>query len=310
MKAANVGLWDCDLDSKTLYFSDIAHKILGYLPGELPTCTKAWTKLVHGDDADSVRRAVGEHIAGNAPSFVAENRMRCADGTWLWVRSAGEIVERHVDGRPKRILGVIIDIQETRKALGDAIQSKECLQLAMRSLSRQTQLSLEMAAQAKDASRAKSEFLANMSHEIRTPMSAILGYAELLADPVERSSMSGDDFTGAIQVIQSNAGHLMQIVNDVLDMSKIESGQLVIEHIATAPLEMTQETIDSFRASASAKGIELTLSVLGQLPKTIESDPTRLRQILLNLVGNAVKFTQQGSVAVNLRSELETGQLF
>ncbi|TVQ77651.1 MAG: PAS domain S-box protein [Phycisphaeraceae bacterium] len=149
--------------------------------------------------------------------------------------------------------------------------------------------------QAEAASQAKSEFLANMSHEIRTPMTAILGYADLIMDPASCAL----DFESHVRTIQSNAGHLLTIINDILDMSKIEAGQMTVEHIGTDPAQIVEEVASLLRPRAVGKGIDLRIAYDTPLPTAIQSDPTRLRQILLNLTGNAIKFTEIGSVTIH-----------
>jgi signal transduction histidine kinase/CheY-like chemotaxis protein len=149
--------------------------------------------------------------------------------------------------------------------------------------------------EAERAGRAKSEFLANMSHEIRTPMTAILGFADLLAETVGCPSAS-DSHYQYLGTIRRNGEHLLQITNDILDVSKIEAGKLEVE---TIPLELTHvvnEVLALMRVRAHSKGLSLEPFFDGEIPKTIQSDPVRLRQILLNLIGNAIKFTKTGRV--------------
>jgi len=149
--------------------------------------------------------------------------------------------------------------------------------------------------QAEAASLAKSEFLANMSHEIRTPMTAILGYADLIIDP----DSCALDFESHVRTIQSNARHLLTIINDILDMSKIEAGHMMVEHIDTDPAQIIAEIASLLRPRAIGKGIDLRIAYDTPLPTAIRSDPTRLRQILLNLAGNSIKFTEIGSVTIH-----------
>jgi len=153
------------------------------------------------------------------------------------------------------------------------------------------------------ASRAKSEFLANMSHEIRTPMTAILGYVELL-DGDETMLRDPRQVKEAIHTIGTNGQHLLTIINDILDMSKIEAGKLDVERITTDPVQIVEEIASLMRPRAIDKGLELIVNYASPIPAKIESDPTRMRQILVNLIGNAVKFTQTGSVT--LRASTDT----
>ncbi|MGE3182157.1 MAG: response regulator, partial [Phycisphaerae bacterium] len=151
--------------------------------------------------------------------------------------------------------------------------------------------------QAEEANIMKSEFLANMSHEIRTPMTAILGYADLLdADgDLAKNPLQAAD---AIRTIRSNANHLLTIINDILDMSKIEAGRMTIESIETSPVRILEDVASLMRARASEKNLELSVRYDTPIPEIIRSDPTRVRQILINLVGNAIKFTNVGGVTI------------
>jgi Amt family ammonium transporter len=149
---------------------------------------------------------------------------------------------------------------------------------------------------AHESSRLKSEFLANISHEIRTPMTSILGYTDLLLHQLnEDISVS---LPVALQTIQRNGEHLLQIINDLLDLSKIEAGKFLLDRIAYSPFEILDEVRALMSIRAKGRGLELTFRQNGSLPEKILTDPVRLRQVLINLVGNAIKFTHQGSVTV------------
>jgi signal transduction histidine kinase/ActR/RegA family two-component response regulator len=148
--------------------------------------------------------------------------------------------------------------------------------------------------QAEVADRAKGEFLANMSHEIRTPMTAILGYTELLAE----GSLDPTAAQNALATVRRNGEHLLTIINDILDLSKIETGQLTIERLPCHPRQLVLETAELMRPRVMSSGLRFDIEFDGPIPETVVTDPTRLRQILLNLIGNAIKFTQQGTVRV------------
>ncbi|HVZ33329.1 MAG TPA: response regulator, partial [Polyangiaceae bacterium] len=150
--------------------------------------------------------------------------------------------------------------------------------------------------EAESANLAKSEFLANMSHEIRTPLTAILGYGELL-----QTHTRDPDNLACIDAIRRNGAHLVEIINDILDLSKIEAGMLRAELVRISPGGLLRDVVDSLRVRAAERGLTLDLVHEGPLPATIESDPTRVRQVLFNLLSNAVKFTHQGGVRVSVR---------
>jgi PAS domain S-box-containing protein len=151
---------------------------------------------------------------------------------------------------------------------------------------------------AESANRAKSDFLANMSHEIRTPMNAILGFTELLKRGYGRT---GQDAQKYLDTIHASGKHLLELINDILDLSKVESGRIEVERIRCAPHLVVREVIQVLAVRAREKAITLSCDVDGMVPETIESDPARIRQIVTNLVGNALKFTERGGVAVKLR---------
>ena len=157
-----------------------------------------------------------------------------------------------------------------------------------------TEHATKLARGAEQANKAKDEFLANMSHEIRTPMTAILGFADALLDDGLRAS----ERLEAVQTIRRNGDHLLEIINDILDRSKIEAGKLEVERVCCSPIKLVRDTKSLMAVRAESKQLSLELEFVGPIPETIHTEPTRLRQILINLIGNAVKFTHEGSVRV------------
>ena len=149
---------------------------------------------------------------------------------------------------------------------------------------------------AQAATKAKSDFLANMSHEIRTPMTAILGYADILL-----GNLRNPDDIEAVQTIKRNGVYLLDLINDILDLSKIEAGKLDVNRTSCSPGAILSEVVSLMRVRAVARNLSLEMECLGPIPETIQSDPLRLRQVLINLVGNAVKFTDEGQVRVTVR---------
>ncbi len=176
-------------------------------------------------------------------------------------------------------------------------QAEEAVRQANIELEKQTVLAKRMAAQAETANKAKSEFLANMSHEIRTPMTAILGFTETLLDPVQSES----DRLEAVQTIHRNGEHLLQLINDILDLSKLDAGKFEVESISSSPVQLMAEVSSLMQVRAAAKDLAFHIEYIGAIPETIQTDPTRLRQILINLIGNAIKFTKTGGVRLIAR---------
>ncbi|MEQ8789670.1 MAG: response regulator [Pirellulaceae bacterium] len=149
---------------------------------------------------------------------------------------------------------------------------------------------------AEAADQAKSEFLANMSHEIRTPMTAILGYADVLAE-----SITSPQQCESIETIRRNGEHLLGLINDILDLSKVAAGRIQVERIACSPRVLVQDVVELLRVRAIEKGLSLSVDFEEPIPDAIQTDPLRLRQILTNLVGNAIKFTDEGGVKLLVR---------
>ncbi len=172
---------------------------------------------------------------------------------------------------------------------------------------KQAELVLQQAlAEAEQATRAKSDFLANMSHEVRTPMSAIVGFADILLDP----QLTPEETVDAVQAIRRNGAHLLQIINDILDLSKIEAGKLDLHWQPYSPWQIVQEAVSSLRVLADERGLQLDVQAVGRLPLTCMTDPARVRQILSNGLSNAIKFTDSGRrVSVRLSAQRTPARL-
>jgi len=194
----------------------------------------------------------------------------------------------------------IAELRATNEQLKDKnaqieLHGQEVFKL-FRAASEQAQLLTRAKEAAEVASRAKSELLANMSHELRTPMTAILGFSEVLMD-----SLCEPGQTEIVATIQRNGEYLLRLINDLLDLSQIEDGKIQLESTGCSPAEVVDEVAALMQVRARAKGVMLHHECEGEIPDTIDTDPTRLRQILINLVGNAIKFTEVGSVCVTTK---------
>ncbi len=276
LASSGVGLWDWDLTTNTTYFSDEWFTMLGYGLGELPTALETWSRLCHPEDLERATAAIRTHQADQAVEYRCPHRLKCKNGEYKWILDIGEVSDRDAQGKPLRMTGVHVDIDEHMKLVATLRHTRE---------------------QAEAASMAKSEFLANMSHEIRTPMTAILGYTELLADESLPADAPWRERT--VSTIRRNGEHLLAIINDILDISTIEAGKMTLEPRAVSPLAVIQQVATLLTPRASEHGIELKTNLHDSVATTVRTDPVRLRQIVMNLVGNAIKFTEHGSVTIS-----------
>lgn len=178
----------------------------------------------------------------------------------------------------------------------DYHQAEEKLRFANAQLTQKTKRTQELARRAEKSNLAKREFLANMSHEIRTPMTAILGYAESLAD-----TASTPEQANAVSIIRQNGSHLIEIINDMLDLSSIEAGKIRIDRAHHCPRKIVSEVVKLVEPRAIEKGLDINVEYVDAVPTSIQTDATRLRQILINLLGNAIKFTDSGAIDLVVR---------
>jgi PAS domain S-box-containing protein len=280
IEGAALGLWDWNVQTGEHYVSQRWLTMLGYAPEDIEPNIRAWESLLHPEDREPTMHLLRTHFESELP-YVAEFRLRTKSGDWVWICSRGKVVQCDAGGRPLRMLGIHLDMTRQKRAQLDLARAKEA---------------------AEAASRAKSNFLANMSHEIRTPMTAILGYLDVIAKGCPRHcDFSQIEVATYADVVVRNANLLMQILNDILDLSRIEANKLQIDRIACSPRQVLGEVIELLKIRADAKELQLSLDCEGPIPETILSDPIRLRQILINLVGNAIKFTESGGVRLAVR---------
>ncbi len=275
LEATAEGLWDWDLTTGHVFFSPAWITSLGYDVEDIQPHVSFWQSIVHPDDLPKVQEALEAHFQGLTTHFECENRLRMKSGEYRWNLDRGKVVARDENGRPLRMIGTDVDISEDEHRRNELKHAKDA---------------------AEAANRAKSEFLANMSHEIRTPMTAILGFNDILLE-----NATEPESIDAARTVKENGEYLIGLINDILDLSKIEAGMLSVEQVDCSPHEIIDNVASLMKVRTTAKGLPLKVRFDGLLPETIQSDPTRLRQILINIVGNAIKFTETGSIQLVTR---------
>jgi PAS domain S-box-containing protein len=270
-----------DASRRLTYISPSVARVTGYAPERL--VGRAVAELVHPEDASlliAVSDRLYAHPDEEAPRL--EYRARHRDGRWLWFETRTSLVRDPDTGEPVGAIDVAREITG-RKALEAELQART--------------------REAQAATQAKSEFLANMSHEIRTPLNAILGFSALL----RRMEGMPPEAGAHLHRITTAGEALLTVVNDVLDFSKLDAGQLELDPHPFEPGVFVMQTVDLVAAQAAAKGLSLELDLDEGLPHAVEADSARLRQILLNLLGNAIKFTEAGGVRVAVSHEPDGG---
>jgi PAS domain S-box-containing protein len=277
LESTDDGVWDWDVPAGMLYGSPRLFELVGHEAISGAIHVDGWTTYVHPDDLAVALRDLDAHLVGERDRYVSEYRVRTQAGDWRWVLARGRIVSRDAQGRPTRVVGTCADITDRR-------HTEETLRLARE--------------QAEQATRSKSDFLAMMSHELRTPMNGVLGMTNLLA-----STPLTTEQREYLEMIGRSGHALLRLIDDILDFSKIEAGRVVLEQMACDMAALTQEVVTLLGVQAQSKGLQLDAHVVPGTPTIVTTDPGRVRQVLFNLVGNAIKFTEAGAVHVSVSAD-------
>ena len=259
-----------DADGFVVYASPSCAELSGYFPEEL--VARHCGEFMHPGDAVIVHDAHVAIITGQRSSTTVEYRLRHKDGEWRWLESHMK-AWRVPDADAGGVISAIRDIGRRKELETELVDARD---------------------KAESAARVKANFLANMSHEIRTPMNGVLGFAELVL-----SSDLNSEQRQQVELIAESGRSMMRLLNDILDISKIEAGKMGVTEEPVDLRHVSRRCSDLMRPIADTKGIVLSSRIAPSVPERILGDPLRLRQIMLNLIGNAVKFTEQGSVVVD-----------
>jgi PAS domain S-box-containing protein len=278
IESAGDGYMEMNLETEELVPMTSLTRSTGYEPRNLTL--EDGFRMVHPEDRAEARDRLARIKAGEFDSWDQEVRMRMGDGSYRWMRL--RMRQLREDGKPTpRVIATLVDLSTSKKLEGDLRAAKDT---------------------AETSSRIKSQFLANMSHEIRTPLNGVLGMAQALA---------ADDLTPSqrekVAIILDSGKSLMALLNDVLDLTKIEAGKLEISAVPGDFLHTMKRTRQLFQAQAEDKGLELFVRYDSSFPQRLTYDPVRVRQCLSNLLSNAIKFTAQGRVDVAISSKKLSG---
>jgi len=276
IEMANAAVFDYDVKEDIFVCNDRLHQIFGRTVAQQEVVTRPFKTLINAEDGSAVAAAWKQHLTGTIDLFDEEMRIQCPTDETLWIRVISQ-TRLGKDGTPENVTGFILDITDQKTALE----------------------------RAEEANKLKSEFLTNMSHEIRTPLNGIIGAAQLLS----RSNLDIDQKKNA-ELLTSSGHALLSIINDVLDISKIEAGLMEVESEPFDVGDLARQACDAVRGVAEQKGLAMGCTVASDAAGTYEGDAARLKQVLINLLGNAVKFTDQGVVALAVTAKKEQGLCF
>ncbi len=273
----NIGTWEWNVQTGETKFNERWAEIIGYSLSELePISIETWVEHAHEGDFQQSEALLNQHFSGETDHYDIECRMKHKHGHWIWVHDRGKVVEWTENGEPLRMSGTHADITK-RKNMEAELEQAHAI--------------------AVQASLAKSNFLANMSHELRTPMMGIRGVLDLLQD----NDAVKSEAKGLLEDLDVSSRSLMALLDDILDISKIEAGKLVLDYSVRSPAKIIKSIVNVFSSAASRKGVVISTNAAELLDYYCELEDTRFSQVVNNLVNNAVKFTENGEIQVDLR---------
>ncbi len=276
LEGANAGVWDYDLETEEIYYSPQWKSILGFAEDEIEPTPRAWRVLIEPDDVALIDREFRRYINGDIRQFSVECRVRRKDGNTIWTLIAGIIVARDSEGRPTRFIGTQTDISERKHIESQLLAAKE---------------------EAERASQVKSQFLSRVSHELRTPMNSIIGFNQLM----EMDPDLNDNHQTFVGEIRSASNHLLALIDDVLDLSRIESQEILWSIEDVNLVEITNECIALSNPAALSNDLTIEFDCQGNKAVWAKADRVRIKQVLVNFLTNAIKYNRpNGTITVTL----------
>ncbi len=275
-RATNDAIWDWNLEADEIHWSEAICTLFGYCNDDVEPTGTWWKNHIHPDDRERVVQGIHAVIEGGGTHWTDEYRFLEADGAYANVLDRGFML-RNLWGRPVRMIGAMQDITHRKRYEEELTAAKEA---------------------AEQANHAKSQFIANMSHELRTPLSAVIGYTEMLEEEAE--DLGAETMLEDLRKINGNARHLLSLINDVLDISKIEAGKMEVHAEDFDVAEVVSEAAGTVEALVAKKGNTLVVEP-GPDIGAMHSDLVKVRQCLFNLLSNASKFTENGQITLSAR---------
>jgi len=278
LEGSRISVWEADLRTNEIWIDASWAAFLGVAPAETRVTAADLLKLVHPDDLQDAAAAAVRVREGDVTNYAAEHRVRAANGEWKWILSRGRVIERDAAGWPLRVSGTSTDITERKLA-------EQRVRKAMEA--------------AESANRSKDEFLATVSHELRTPLHVIIGFTEF----AQRTPGLPAEASKYLDRVRNSARILRMHVDELLDISRLDYSKLALAAVPFDLESCVREAIEMHGAKAEAKGLELGLRYANGAPRALVGDAQRLRQVLSNLVDNAIRFTDAGHVLVEVSGD-------
>jgi PAS domain S-box-containing protein len=310
IEGGGIGLWDWKIGKKIFFNQEFA-KMTGYPINMLESEANNWEAYVHPDDVAGLKSSLIKHLKSEFSFFRTEFRILTKAGKYKWIMAHGRVIERTEKGFASTMIGIYLDIHERKtyeKALKNAYDDLELKVIKLTKELRQevekrteTENELKKAKElAESANRAKSEFLANMSHEIRSPLNAIVGFSQILISQASDKKYP-KSFQEQLEYIKTSGETLSEVINDILDISKIEEGKMTLSYENVELSGLIRGIYHINKGAAEKKNLIFNYSLSKTIPKYVKMDRTKLKQILVNLISNAIKYTaEEKRVTINV----------